>query len=59
MMAFETTFTVAWGDCDPGGIVFYPRFFIGSTQPPSAGSKQTSYHKSSFKIVMESLAPAS
>ena len=27
MMAFETTFTVAWGDCDPGGIVFYPRFF--------------------------------
>jgi 4-hydroxybenzoyl-CoA thioesterase len=21
------TFQITWGDCDPGGIVFYPRFF--------------------------------
>ena len=26
-MSFETTFTISWGDCDPAGIVFYPRFF--------------------------------
>ncbi|MEM8976946.1 MAG: thioesterase family protein [Pseudomonadota bacterium] len=26
-MAFTTEFTITWGDCDPGGIVFYPRFF--------------------------------
>ena len=26
-MAFETEFEVAWGDCDPAGIVFYPRYF--------------------------------
>ena len=24
---FETTFDVEFGDCDPAGIVFYPRFF--------------------------------
>lgn len=26
---FRTTriWTVEWGDCDPAGIVFYPRFF--------------------------------
>jgi 4-hydroxybenzoyl-CoA thioesterase len=22
-----TTWTVDWGDCDPAGIVFYPRYF--------------------------------
>ena len=26
-MKFETEFTISWGDCDPAGIVFYPRFF--------------------------------
>jgi YbgC/YbaW family acyl-CoA thioester hydrolase len=26
-MAFETTFTVEWGDCDEAGIVFYPNYF--------------------------------
>ena len=26
-MAFETEFVIAWGDCDPAGIVFYPRYF--------------------------------
>ena len=26
-MSFETEFSIAWGDCDPAGIVFYPRFF--------------------------------
>ena len=26
-MPFSTEFTVAWGDCDPAGIVFYPRFY--------------------------------
>jgi len=23
----ESRFTVEWGDCDPAGIVFYPRFY--------------------------------
>ncbi|MGI9422912.1 MAG: acyl-CoA thioesterase [Hyphomicrobiaceae bacterium] len=26
-MPFETEFKIAWGDCDPAGIVFYPRYF--------------------------------
>ena len=26
-MSFETTFQISWGDCDPAGIVFYPRYF--------------------------------
>lgn len=26
-MAFSTEFTITWGDCDPAGIVFYPRFY--------------------------------
>ena len=26
-MAFSTNFTITWGDCDPAGIVFYPRFY--------------------------------
>lgn len=26
-MAFETKFTVEWGDCDEAGIVFYPNYF--------------------------------
>jgi YbgC/YbaW family acyl-CoA thioester hydrolase len=26
-MAFETTYTVEWGDCDEAGIVFYPNYF--------------------------------
>lgn len=26
-MAFQTEFNIAWGDCDPAGIVFYPRYF--------------------------------
>ena len=26
-MAFETEFQITWGDCDPAGIVFYPRYF--------------------------------
>ena len=27
MFANTRTWTVEWGDCDPAGIVFYPRFF--------------------------------
>ena len=26
-MAFETEIVIAWGDCDPAGIVYYPRYF--------------------------------
>lgn len=25
--AHQISFTVDWGDCDPAGIVFYPRYF--------------------------------
>jgi 4-hydroxybenzoyl-CoA thioesterase len=27
MKTVRTPITVEWGDCDPAGIVFYPRFF--------------------------------
>jgi 4-hydroxybenzoyl-CoA thioesterase len=27
MKTVSTPITVEWGDCDPAGIVFYPRFF--------------------------------
>ena len=27
VVAFETTYTVEWGDCDAAGIVFYPNYF--------------------------------
>jgi 4-hydroxybenzoyl-CoA thioesterase len=27
MQTVRTPITVEWGDCDPAGIVFYPRFF--------------------------------
>lgn len=27
MFTNERTLTVEWGDCDPAGIVFYPRYF--------------------------------
>ncbi len=27
MFSNSRTWTVEWGDCDPAGIVFYPRFF--------------------------------
>ena len=27
MFSNTRTWTVEWGDCDPAGIVFYPRFF--------------------------------
>ena len=26
-MTFKTEFSISWGDCDPAGIVFYPRFY--------------------------------
>ncbi|MCA9538326.1 MAG: acyl-CoA thioesterase [Myxococcales bacterium] len=26
-LSHESTVDVAWGDCDPAGIVFYPRYF--------------------------------
>lgn len=26
-MAFETAYTIEWGDCDEAGIVFYPNYF--------------------------------
>lgn len=27
MSIYRTTITVEWGDCDPAGIVYYPRYF--------------------------------
>ena len=27
MLAFTRTTRIEWGDCDPAGIVFYPRYF--------------------------------
>jgi 4-hydroxybenzoyl-CoA thioesterase len=27
MLTHNTTIRVEWGDCDPAGIVFYPRYF--------------------------------
>jgi acyl-CoA thioesterase FadM len=26
-MSFRTEILVAWGDCDPAGIVYYPNYF--------------------------------
>ena len=28
MADFQTTRKVEWGDCDPAGIVYYPRYFV-------------------------------
>jgi len=27
MLSYSRSFRIEWGDCDPAGIVFYPRYF--------------------------------
>ncbi len=47
MLNCSRTFRIEWGDCDPAGIVFYPRYFVmfdhSTTTLISAGSGLTKY----------------
>ena len=35
MFSIRRTVRIEWGDCDPAGIVFYPRYFAISTIRPN------------------------